>query len=926
MRNSTFVCALAGAILVAGMGFNPVEAQALRAAISGTVVDSTGAAVPGVSIEVKNTGTGVTRTVLTNELGRYSIPEIAIGRVDVRATLAGFQSILHEEVTLSVGSQRVIDFTLQVGDASETVAGKAPVSRVNTTSAAVASTVTQKQITDLPLNGRNFSQLILLAPGVQPAGNDTFSISGSRPDGYAFLLDNTNIQGFWNRGAHTGALGTTLGVEAIAEFQTLTSTYSAQFGGNGAAINIVTKPGTNFVHGSAFEFLRNNALDAANFFDNYSNVKKPPFRRNQFGGSLGGPIRRDKAFFFFNYEGLQQARGLTKIATVPDVNTHNGMIISGGLITPVPGGINPATKRILDLYPLPTTLVRDIFGRPTGVGQISSVASQTGSENYFLSRTDYVLSPKDQLLVRYVNDGANFVDPFSGSAIPLWPESDRSHNQYMTIEEERIFSPSLVNLLRFSFVRTFEGAENTGHVDALQFFAGRVNGTVSPGNGITPIGSNPLAPFRIVQNKFGYADDAYWNHGAHNIRFGGEAARVQSNVFVPYQWGGVWTFSGILAFLRNQPTSLVAALPGQDDATRDFRETDLTGYVHDDWKVMSRVTLNPGLRYSFVTNPVGVRHPLFARTDPATSAPYTPVPHVFKDNPSLKNFDPRIGFAWDPFANHRTSIRGGFGVFHNPIVPAAYAAAYYSSPPYVIGRQDSPVFPNTFTSVTRVLPAQAQGLDYGTKDTPYQMQWSLNVQREIGDGNVAAIGYAGSRGIHQGNSDYNSLQASLDRRFARNFSVTAAYTWSKCADENGENGLDRGPCNFGRTHNFSASSIVALPFRGNPLIAGWEITGIVGASTGAPAFTVPAAGKPGNAGRNVLTGPGYANVDLALIKNTGIPSIAESFNVQFRAEFFNVLNHANFGQPNANVSAPTAGQIRTASASRQIQFALRLLF
>jgi hypothetical protein len=252
--------------------------------------------------------------------------------------------------------------------------------------------------------------------------------------------------------------------------------------------------------------------------------------------------------------------------------------------------------------------------------------------------------------------------------------------------------------------------------------------------------------------------------------------------------------------------------------------------------------------------------------------------------------------------------------------------------------------------VTRVLPPQTQGLAYTTKVTPYQMQWSLDVQREVIDGTVATIGYAGSRGIHQRDSDYNALQASLDRRFTRNVGVQASYTWSRCIDETGR---DRGRCNLDRSHNFTASSIVELPL-------GFEVSGIISAVTGAPfspvlqmglrpnlavgrtykdvvkgsidryfdptAFTVPVAGTLGSVGRNVLTGPGYSGIDLALIKNTRVPSIAESFNVQFRAEFFNLLNHINFGQPNTNVSAPTAGQIRSASAARQIQFALKLLF
>src|SRR5262245_45061368 len=288
-------------------------AQGATAAISGTVFDPTGAAIPGAMITVKNVGTSFTRTIVSDDQGRYLAPELPIGMYEVQGSLAGFQTVVRRNIELTVGSHPVVDLHMAIGKAEETISVTGDVSQVETTSSAVSTLVNQTQMRELPLNGRNFEQLILLAPGAQsyPAGNQTalvgraapYSISGSRPEGYGMLLDGENIQNWWQRGGGAAVTGTSLGIEAIEEFQTLTNTYSAEFGGNGAAINSVSKSGTNSFHGSVYEFLRNNALDARNFFELKSAA---PFRRNQFGASVGGPVKENKTFFFFNYEGLRQ--------------------------------------------------------------------------------------------------------------------------------------------------------------------------------------------------------------------------------------------------------------------------------------------------------------------------------------------------------------------------------------------------------------------------------------------------------------------------------------------------------------------------------------------------------------------------------------------------------------------------------------------
>jgi hypothetical protein len=1016
-----------------------LNGQGTNGVISGTVTDPSGAALPGATVQVKNVSTGVIRTVTTNEVGRYRVPDLLVGQYEVQATLSGFRTVVESAIPLTVGSERLVNFSLPIGQAQETVTVESQIAQVDTTSAAVATLVEAKQISDLPLNGRNYTQLIALAPGVLqtpptfPSGfygrGADYSVSGSRPEGQAFLLDNTNVQNFWNHGPGSAVLGTTLGVDAIAEFSAQTNTYSAQFGGSGAAVNAVTKSGTNNFHGTLFEYLRNSALDARAFYDG---PQLPSFKRNQFGASLGGPIKKDKAFFFFNYEGLRNRQGLTQIATVPDADARNGILPGLAPIT-----VSPQIKQLLDYYPLPTIPVGG------GVGQVPQVGTQKGDEDYLLGRVDYTASPKDSLFARYVNDRALFKDPFSGSIIKLWPETHHTGNHYATLEERRIISSSIVNLARISFVRTREGSDLDSNLPGLTFFPGRKNGTINI-TGLSPLGSSIFLPFLFVQNKYGGGDDVNWTHGSHNIRFGGDIQRVQSNVNAPGWLGGQFVFNSLATFLSASPFLFFGPLPDKSDGYRDFREVDINGYFQDDWKVRSNLTLNLGLRYEFVTNPTTDKHPLNTITDYKTAKDFTPVPNVFLNNPSLRNFDPRFGFAYDPFRDHKTSIRGGFGIFHNPIAPRTYASAYYFNPPYSFTVQVFPSFP--FPSFLAPLPSQSNAVNYDTPSTPYQMQWNLNIQRQLFEATILTVGYVGSRGVHLfyqrdqnppipttgsdgnpvfatlgqfgittnprinpaigpyngaepgANSSYHSLQANLNRRFSHNVQGQVSYTWSHCIDTSSntyglEGGfpamnpynvsLDRGNCLFDRRQSLAVSSLVALPFngkfKGHQLVEGWQLSGIGTVRTGSPftvgvgfdqaglgaafvnnrpilnpgrtveniktgtldhwfdptAFSLPPVGELGNVGRNTLVGPGFWDIDFSAMKNT---KIKESVNLQFRAEMFNVFNHANWGLPNAQVFVqtpgtgggtynPIAGRITTlASPMRQIQFALKLIF
>jgi hypothetical protein len=1034
-RERTLLCGVTAFSFFAYFS-NCVYGQAINGIISGTVTDSSGAVLSGATVEIRNTDTGVSRRVVTNEQGRYRVPELIVGDYEAQASQPGFQTSVQKGIPLTVGSERVVNFALQVGQSQQTVTVEAQLAQVDTTSAAVTNLVEPKQVAELPLNGRNYAQLIALAPGVQqtPPGalqngfygrGNNYSVSGSRPEGQAFLLDNTNVQDFWNHGPGSAVLGTTLGVEAIAEFSTQTSTYSAQFGGAGAAINAVTKSGSNTVHGSGFDYLRNSAMDARSFLDGPT---LPSFRQNQFGGSLGGPIRKDKAFFFFNYEGVRKGQGLTVPAFVPDDNAKRGILPGQA-----PIAISPGIQQILSTLPSPTTLLGN------GIGQINEVGTQIGNEDYFLGRVDYTLSAKDSLFARYVSDRALFRDPFSGSPVPLWPETHHTGNQYATVEERRIISPAVVNLIRGGFVRTREGSDLDTNVTGFSFYPGRKNGTINV-TGLSQFGSSIFLPFLIVQNKFSGGDDVYWTHGAHSLKFGADINRVQSNVNAPGWLGGSFTFNSLAQFLQGTPFLFFGPLPAQSDGYRDFREIDANGYIQDEWKVSGRLTLNLGLRYEFVSNPTTNKHPLNTITDYVHSTGFTQVPNVFKNNPSLRNFDPRFGFAFDPFASHMTAIRGGFGIFHNPVAPRTYASAYYFDPPYAFTVQVFPQFPlPTFIAPQ---PSQSNSVNYDTPATPYQMQWNFNIQQQILNATILTIGYVGSRGVHlfyqrdqnppipsigpngrqvfgtlgpvgiqtnprinpvigpfngaepSGNSIYNSLQVNLNRRFQRHVQGQLSYTWSHCIDnssntygleggfplENPYNAAaDRGNCLFDRRHSLILSSVVELPFRGkfagHQVIEGWQLSGILNIHSGAPfspgdgydypgmgaafvnprpnlnagrtwdnikvgtlnewfdptAFSLPPTGELGNAGRDFMIGPAFRNLDFSLLKDT---PVSEQVKVQFRAEFFNIMNHPNWGLPNAAIFQqgpvplnPQAGRITTlATPMRQVQLALKLIF
>ena len=1061
--------------LLLGIASTGILAQVTTATISGTVSDSSGATVPAAMVQVKNTGTGITQSTNTDGQGRFTVPSLIVGEYQVTAAKAGFQTVVRDGITLTVGGSVVVDFSMPVGQSQQTVTVEGQVSQVETTSSAVANLVEQKQITDLPLNGRNFQQLILLSPGVNVAQTattsfygkgDTYSIAGGRPEGQAYLLDGTDIVNFFGHGSGAGSLGTSLGIDAIAEFQTLTNTYSAQFGGNGAVVNAVSKSGTNAFHGTGFEFLRNSALDARDFFTTLSH-SPPPFRRNQFGGAIGGPIQKDKLFFFFNYEGLRQSLGVENKVTVPNAAAHQGYITNPDGSTTFIGFKTPLLQQIMNLYP--TAGLTPIPGG--SFANAFSDGTQTGVENYLLGRVDYNLNAKDTIFARYVLDKSTFDNPFPASTIGSWNDSEPTRNQYLTAELRHIVSPTVINVARASYVRTENSATTLGETPALQFYPhqGGEDGTVSV-TGLSLLGPSTLAPYSLIQNKYGLSDDIYMTRGAHNIKFGLGMQRIQTFENQPFSASGAFSFANLTTFMQGTPNRYGGAYPIgvpnpfsgnlNPDAYRAFRETMLMPYFNDDWKVTSKLTLNLGLRYDFDTNPKSAINNLLVIANPpfnsiggglSTTNFLKQVPNVWRSNPNLNNWGPRVGFAYDLFKNHKTSIRGGFGDTHNVIAPRTYTSGYVTGAPFpsviITPNAQTPViaFPNPFAgSFTQPPYSNGQAVDYNNTKTPVLYQWNLNLQHELPGAWVLTVGYVGSHGSHlftgsdqnppivttdangvlhfgaanssgvgisnprwnpalgvinalqtNGRSSYNSLQTNAVHRFSHGFQAQVAYTYAHSIDDgSASSGLETGgggrsnPYNFASDignstfdieHTIRVNGQYDLPFKGNKFISGWKISGIMTKTTGPPiivatgidqaltgqagnqrpnitpgfnvssmqvgtvnqwynplGYTLQPIGTEGNAGRDILRGPGVFNMDAALLKDTRIPKISEQFTVQFRAEFFNFLNHENFGIPNLSLFTsssgarnPAAGQIVSSNPGtipRQIQFALKIIF
>ncbi len=846
-RNHAVLAAVFGFLSAIAIPNHSFAQVAGTASISGRVTDPSGAAVPNAMVTIQNTATTATQAVSTDVQGRYAIPDLPIGPYQLTVAKTGFQSSVRSGITLTVGAAPVVDVQLAVGQATQTVNVSAAAEQVETTSDAVSSVVNQTQMRQLPLNGRNYEQLILLAPGVStyPAGGSSaltsvanaYSISGTRPEGYANLLDGEDVLNWWQRNAGGDVTGTSLGIEAIAEFQTLTNTYGAQYAGNGAAINAVTKSGTNEFHGSAYEFFRNNDLDSRGFFDGNS---PPPFHRNQYGASLGGPIKKNKVFFFINWESIEQILDSTNPTFVPSAAYHQGIVYnqsSSGAYTPSTVAVNPASAAMLALYPLPTATTSN-----PNVGLINEIGTQASPETFGIGRVDWNISDKDSMFVRYEADFGNRTTYGGPDSLDLWPTYDQTHNQFFTVGERHIFSPNMISQFTASFSRPVTGEVQPTEHSALQLFTpAREDAYIDLPDAIAPLGAAFINPFEYLQNKFTNSENMDWIHGSHDIKFGLWERREDDNPYAYTFWNGFYVFTTPQNFLEGNPVIFEGAPNGGTDANRYERSISLEPYIQDDWKVNNRLTINLGFRYEWESNPTEKNNNFYNVVGPPFGDSYVNVPHAFVTNPSNHNFDPRVGLAWDVFGDHKTSLRAGFGIYHDVYQTYTFSSAYTSNPPFLTELQ---IFPGTdpcwpapplngvcSSSVLGGGLSQTNGTYYGTNTTPYTMEWNLNIQRELFKNTLLTVGYVGSRGVHllafhdfnpptptvtngvmsfaaynpaigiyvqnprldpdfgsldmtdpTSSSNYNALEVSVEHKLSANFVMQFSYTWSHCLD------------------------------------------------------------------------------------------------------------------------------------------------
>jgi len=1040
-----------------------LRAQIVGASISGVVKDAGGGGIPGATVIVKSTETDAERRVVTDVSGRYSVPSIAVGRYQVSASKEGFTTEVKTGIDLAVGQATTVELTLPVGELKQVVTVEEAPSPVSLSTQAMAGLVSGKQVKDLPLNGRSYDQLVTLNPGIvnytsersggvgssnSSVGN-MFAISGRRPQENLFLLNGVEYTGASViNNTPGGASGQLLGVDAVREFNVVMDTYGAQYGKRpGGQVSIVTASGTNDLHGTLYEFLRNSDLDARNFFDQGS---IPQFQRNSFGGTLGGPIMKNKLFVFGNYEGFRQHLGVSAVTLVPDNNARNGLV--GGTNV----GVAPAVQPLLALWP-----VQNGPDLGSGIGEAFSHPLQTIREDFGTTRVDYNPSPSDTLFGVYTID-----DSFSNTptANPLSLVVEGLREQVVSLQEQHVFSPNLLNTARVGFSRASYFFTGETPVDLPGWVAGAPIGAVVIGGGtalnaasqLTAAGANAGSNLHAVRNLFTYDDHVGIFHGMHQIQAGVWVQRIQANDLLAQNQYGQASFGSLTSFLQGA-ISTFTVVPSPTPL--GWRSFEVAGFVEDEMKLRRNLNLTVGLRfestngwnevhgrasnYAFDTDGVIQTNPLIGNS-------------VFTKNRARFLPEPRVGLAWDPLGKNKTVIHAGFGIYRALLDNLDY-------------RLDQTAPFNTTESLKNVpvaglqiipgapLPAGAKVSPSGSQTdlyTPTVITWTFKIEQQIAPDTSLTLGYVGSHGYHEllsvdanepfltvcpaapcpsslaagtvyypagaplanpnlantttwfseGLSSYNALQIDLNRRFSHGIQIRGAYTFSKSLDDGtalnssvGANApgfvmfplnpkLDWGPSTSDARHIVAINASYELPFGprkkflvngqgfAQKLASGWTVSGIETLQSGFPftpqlgfnpsnngdsrnpvrpswnpaftgpviaggpnqyfnpnAFILPPSGTYGNVGRDVLTGPGLATTDLSVAKNM---ILTERLKLQFRAEFFNVFNRANFATPNAVVfssvtatPASTAGVITaTSTSSRQVQFGLKLLW
>ena len=1025
-------------------------AQLVGGSIAGDVSDPSNATVDHAKVVIHNEETGTTRNLTTGSDGTFSAPSVPVGAYSVTVTHEGFAPLKRTGISLAVGQSLHLHLALSLGDVQQEVTVADTPATVDISTLESQGLVNERQVKEMPLNGRSFDQLLQLNPAsvnytTQRSGGvgtsnssvgNMFSISGRRPQDNLFLLNGIEYTGASLINVTPGGTsGQLLGVEAVREFNVVSDTYGANYGKRaGAQISIITASGSNQVHGSVYEFVRNSALDARNYFDQ---AQIPSFQRNDFGGAAGGPIRRDKLFAFANYEGYRQTLGLSDVTFVPDAAARAATVAS--------------VQPLLALWPVGTKELG------SGIAEAFSSPQQHVREDFGTTRIDSNLSQKDLLFSVFTIDDSDATSP---SANPYASIYERLREQVLSTQEQHVFSPSLLNTLRFGYSRaafyfnsivsgSVPGWNANGPVGAIVIAGSTASNGASQ---ITQAGANTGSNNSTVRNLFTVDDHIYWTHGRHQIEAGLWLQRLQSNDFLAQNQYGQASFATLAAFEAGT-VSKYTIVPAATELA--WRSLFSAGFIEEAWKPVPRLEIRAGLRIESTNgwNEAQGRASNYDFTYGILNTTPTVGSSALSNNRAKFLPEPRVGFAYDLFGNSKTAVKGSFGLHRALLDTLDY-------------RLDQTAPYNTTLSYSNTTVSKLGQLSLATAtgglvspsnvqrdiQTPTVLSWTLKVEQEIAPSTSLTVGYVGSHSYHQilsedqntpaesvntagqayyptttfanpalanstswvsqGVGNYNALELDVRHQLAHGFQLRGVYTWSKNLDDgsawntsvsSNTPAFVSNPSNPKADYGIAATNIgQALAVNGSweipagrghlllahssqfadKVVSGWTLSGIVTTQSGFPfspqlgynptgngdsrnparpqinpnfsgtrlpktvtrwfdsnAYLAPTPGTFGNAGRDSLTGPGLTDADVSLVKNL---TLHDQLHTQFRVEYFNVLNHTNLTTPNAVVFStgptpakpgavpalsPTAGVVTgTATTSRQLQFALKLLF
>lgn len=746
-------------------------AQVVGATVSGSLTDPGGRVVPDANITLTNTEQGIVRIIKSNREGNYTVPNVVPGAYEIKVEASGFRTEIKKGLTITVGEELAINFTLTVASLDQSVIVEDVTSQIEVGNSALSDVVSGETIRELPLNGRDWTQMAALEPGTatirsQPTSTNSSSrgnrgfgqqltIAGGRPQLNTYRIDGINVNDYSNSSPGSSA-GLSLGADAIGEFSVISSNYSATYGMTaGGVINAITRAGTNQIHGSVYEFVRNDIFDA----ESYTDVGKLPFRRNQFGGTLGGPVIKDKTFLFGNYEGLRQVYTTTSIATVPSLNARAGLMVCADFpkqvctngMTPLPGGVDSKVKPYLPVWHVPNGLV-------TGDTATYSFASKEFSpENFFTIRGDQIFSSKDSLYATYLYDDGFTVQP---DTLNFNNQTSSAFRQMLSVSENHVFSPTIYNSFRIGANRVSAtsliknpGANPLGSDTSLGAVSGLDAPLIAVGSGVTSFTGGVLGGSAV---SYGFTtpqltDDIFINKGNHQMKFGFAFQRIQSNILISSYNYGSYTFTSLVNFLQNIPNKLsIATTP---PTAIDLRQSVYGAYAEDSWKATKNLMFTAGLRYEPVEVPTETKGRLANLT--SISGAVTLGSPLFA-NPSYKNFEPRLGFSYSPPAtNGKTVLSGGYGIFD--VLPLTWMfnlqlsqVGPYSENLSTTGTPPQGSFPTSLVAqALNGSGAPAQSFIPRNPPSNYVQQYNLTYQQQLpGKVNFKA-GYVGSHGVHQ---------------------------------------------------------------------------------------------------------------------------------------------------------------------------------